>query len=126
MKAYLTVLTVVLGLACSAAGAEDEVRRPQVDGIYNIGTYCRDEASARTLSNAMARNGFRGFVGVMESQVSCWHADMHPYITIARVKLMEKQWEVTLPSGAVMEFWTAIDPSGLIGWTWFLVAEGST
>lgn len=92
--------------------------------VWRAGAYCTDEASAARLSKAMADKGAVGYgVEMMSGGTNCYDVETMglPY---PQVTLLEKQWQIVTLNGQKVDFWTAVDKNGGLGWIWFFIDDG--
>ena len=121
MKNFLLGIILAVSMIGAAIAQGIQAQKPEPEQVWTAYSYCTNEESARTLSNAMAREGVIGYDKVLKAQDNnCYHSSIHR-ITTPRVILVEPVWRVTTPENEVWEFWTAKDSRGDLGWVWFIV-----
>ncbi len=92
--------------------------------VWWAGAYCTNEISATRLARAMADGGAVGYgITIMALDVQCYDVEILNQPP-PRVTLLEKQWQIVTPDGQKVDFWTAVDKRGVLGWVWLFVDDG--
>lgn len=88
-------------------------------GYFNF--FCMNKADAKTLSNAAAEFGDKGYLRVMnDEKVKCYKTKP------VQVRLVEKVWDLTHLNGTLYQFWLVKNRVGAKAYTWLLIPDGKS
>lgn len=118
---FLTLVCVAMLFFATASPSWGQV--PFSSEVWAAGAYCTDEESALQLAKAMVDGGAVGYgVEIMASETRCYDvvALNRPRPTVI---LLEQQWRIVTLDGQAVDFWTAVDTRGNVGWVWFFLLD---
>lgn len=119
----LSSLALALVLFGSSVAYANHPVQPGEPGQSRVFTaFCKDEASAKGLSDRVATAGDEGYREFMlEKDNECYDARIFKSVSPVRAVLAEKLWTLNHVDGNVYDFWAALDKNGRIAYVWIFV-----